>query len=164
VEFEHSGWKKRARFHLVDTLVVVPSPDQLSASFAVKAPQEKPSVYKRRCVMLQGIRVIKFFGWESAFTTRIASVRLRELVQLRGLALLKCASNLLMQAIPTMVCVTAVGARLYARGTAEHSVPAMQYRRLGGSRHTFRSIPTQHVMRKLERHRVREILSTAYHA
>eukprot|EP00762_Andalucia_godoyi_P000617 ANDGO_05406.mRNA.1 ABC transporter C family member 2 len=55
--------------------------------------------------VMQGIRVIKFFAWESSFAQRILDIRAAEIVKVRASALVRAGNTALLMLSPTFVAV-----------------------------------------------------------
>ena len=73
--------------------------------------------------MIKNIRVVKSYGWQSAFLDKIFSSRAAEIALLRIVALLRGLITMILQATPVMVALCTFALHTY---TADEPLTAVQ--------------------------------------
>ena len=79
---------------------------EISRKLSVKKLQFQDSRIKMISELLNGIRVIKFYGWEISFQKIIEKIRKNEVAYLIKSAFLKCAKNFTWDCLPIIVAST----------------------------------------------------------
>lgn len=75
--------------------------------------------------VIKNIRVVKSYGWQSAFLDKIFSSRAAEIALLRIVALLRGLITMILQATPVMVALCTFALHTY---TADEPLTAVQVR------------------------------------
>ena len=76
---------------------------KLSRNLQVKQMKLKDERVKEMNEMLNGMKIIKLYGWEKAFIAKIASIRSREIANLKVMNYLSCALIVLWNLAPFLV-------------------------------------------------------------
>ncbi|XP_015785720.1 multidrug resistance-associated protein 1 [Tetranychus urticae] len=87
-----------------------------SQDFQVKFMKQKDERVKFMNEVLSGMKILKFYAWEESFLHHVNGLRHKELVSLKKLSYLECATSFLWICSPTLVSVATFSAYVLVQG------------------------------------------------